>query len=104
MRAAKLIRGLKRGSLGASSEQDWFNGYEQKLTRWGCSNCESFEKRHFKSGLSSEELDAYMICRFGGGLIDLLGEVTVCPKNCRPGSHEGKNKSGQRRLYCVYRA
>jgi hypothetical protein len=104
MRAAKLIRGLKRGSLGVSLEQDCFNGYEQKLTRWGCSNCESFEKRHFKSGLPSEELDAYMICRFAGELIDLLGEVTVCPKNCRHGSHQRKSKSGQRRLYCVCRA
>jgi hypothetical protein len=104
MRAIKLIRGLKKGSLGASLEQDYFDGYEQRLTRWGCSNCESFEKRLFKSGLPSEELDAYIICRFAGGLIDLLGEVTVCPKNWLPGLHENKSESGPRRLCCVYRA
>jgi hypothetical protein len=81
--------------------EDFFDGYEKKLTRWGCYNCEFFEKRLFKSGLPAEELDACIICRFAGGLVDLLGDVTVCPKNCRPELHKNEIELGRRRLRCV---
>lgn len=104
MRATKLINELRGRNLGLSLGQESFNGYEERLIRWGCAKCNSFEKRLFKSGLPSEELDAYVICRFAGGLIDLLDEVTVCPKNCRPGLPKNKSKFGPRRLHCVHRA
>ncbi len=101
MRATKLISELHGRSLGVSSEQEYFDGYEQRLSRWGCTKCNFFEKRGFKSGFPSEELDAYIICRFDGDLVDLLGEVTVCPKNCRPALDKNKSISGRRRLHLV---
>lgn len=101
MRAMKLISELRERSLGVSLEQESFDGYEQRLNRWGCNKCDFFEKRIFKSGMPSEELDAYMICRFNGDLVDLLGEMTICPKNCRSELRKNKNISGRRRLYCV---
>jgi hypothetical protein len=81
--------------------QESFNGYEERLIRWGCSKCKFLEKRFFTSGLPSEELDAYIICRFAGELVDLLGEGTGCPKNSRPGLHKNKTISVPRRLHCV---
>ncbi len=101
MRATKLISELHGRSLGLSLGQETFDGYEQRLNQWGCTHCNFFEKRVFKSGLPSEELDAYIICRFAGDLVDLLGEVTVCPKNCRPALDRNKSISGRRRLHCV---
>jgi hypothetical protein len=104
MRAPKLIGDQHRGSFAVSSEQEVFDGYEQRLIRWGCAECKFFEKRVFSSGVISEELDAYIICRFGGELIDLIGEATACPKDSRPQLHRNKSKSGRARLHCVYRA
>jgi hypothetical protein len=101
MRATKLVSKLQERSHGSSLGQESFNGYEERLIRWGCSKCNFFEKRLFKSGLPCEELDAYIICRFGGELVDLLGEVTGCPKISRPGLHRNKTISGPRRLHCV---
>ncbi len=101
MRATKLIRELQGRSLGLSLGLESFDGYEERLIRWGCSRCEFFEKRLFKTGLPSEELDAYVICRFAGDLVDLLGEVTVCPRNCRPALDKNKSISGRRRLHLV---
>ena len=101
MRATKLISELRGRSLGMSLEQESFDGYEQRLNRWECTKCDFFEKRTFNSGLPSEDLDAYMICRFDGDLVDLLGEVTICPKNCSSELRKNKNISGRRRLYCV---
>ncbi len=81
MRPTGLIGKLQRKSFGVSFEQEQlFEGYEQKMIRWGCSKCGFYEKRTFKSGLASEELDAYIICRFGGEPIDLIGEARSCPK------------------------
>ena len=102
MRATKLTGELQERRFGASLSQEIFDGYEQRLIQWGCPMCRFFEKRLFKSGLPSEELDAYIICRFAGDLVDLLGEVTACPKNRRPELTENKNISGGRRLHCVY--
>jgi|SRR5208283_5975859 len=101
MRATKLISEVQGRSLGASSEQEYFDGYEQRLSRWGCTKCNFFEKRHFRSGFPSEDLDAYIICRFAGELVDLLGQVTACPKNCRPELHQNNSISTGRRLHCV---
>jgi len=104
MRATKLISEQQERSLGVSLGQEIFDGYEQRLIQWGCPQCRFFEMRHFKSGFPSEELDAYIICRFAGNLVDLLGEVTVCPKNCRPELPKNEIISGGRRLHCVHRA
>ncbi len=101
MRATKLIRELQGRSLGLSLGQESFDGYEERLIRWGCSKCDFFEKRLFKTGLPSEELDAYIICRFAGDLVDLLGEAAVCPKNCRPGLHKTKSIFDRRKLHCA---
>ena len=101
MRATKLISELQDRSLGGSLGPEYFDGYEQRLIQWGCPVCRFFEKRFFNSGLPSEDMDAYIICRFAGELVDLLGEVTVCPKNCRPELDKKKSISGRRRLHCV---
>jgi hypothetical protein len=101
MIATKLVSEMQGRSLGVSLGQESFDGYEQRLIQWGCTQCKFFEKRFFRSGLPSEELDAYIICRFAGNLVDLLGEVTVCPKNLRPELHRDKAISGSRRLRCV---
>ncbi len=105
MRATKLISEVQERRLGVSLRQEIFDGYEQRLIQWGCPMCRFFEKRLFKSGLpSDEELDAYIICRFDGELVDLLGKVTACPKNSRPELPKNKSISGGRRLHCVHRA
>ena len=104
MRASELIGNVHRGRLRVSSEQDYFDGYEQRLTRWGCERCEYFEKKALSSGATSDELDAYIVCRFGGEMADLLGRVTACPKDCRQPLHKNKSDSGRRGgLYCVSR-
>jgi hypothetical protein len=54
--------------------------------------------------LPHEELDAYIICRFAGELVDLIGEVTACPKNCRPKLVKNKSKSPRGRPHSRYAA
>jgi hypothetical protein len=105
MRATKLISELQGRSLGVSLGREIFDGYEQRLIQWGCPQCRFFEMRHFMSGVpSNKELDAYIICRFAGELVDLLGEVATCPKNCRPELPKTESISGWRTLHCVHRA
>lgn len=105
MSASEFIGDLQRGSLGVSSELEYFDGYEQRLVRWGCARCNFFEKKVLSSRATSDELDAYIVCRFAGEMVDLLGKVTVCPKNCRSQLHKNQSKSGWRgRLHCVSRA
>ena len=99
MGAVELVTELRRRSLGKSLGQDAFDGYEQRLIRWGCSRCRYFEKRVFSTGLRSKELDAYMICRFDREPVDLIAEADACPKNCKPELHEKRSKARQRRLH-----
>jgi hypothetical protein len=99
MSATEVIGKSQGRSLDKSLGQQPFDGYEQRLIQWGCSNCRFFEKRVFTIG-HSEELDAYIICRFGGDLVDLIGEATTCPKNCDLEPLESKTKRG--RLHCRY--
>jgi hypothetical protein len=103
MRASKPIENQHRGIGVVSSREEVFAGYEQRLTRWGCHECVFFEEKVFKSGLAHEELDAYMICRFSGGPVDLIGEATSCPKDCPPLPSKNKSKSGRAKLHCVRR-
>ncbi len=94
---------LHRDSLGGYAQPAFFDGYEQRLIRWGCAECDCFEKRVFGSGVRSEELDAYIICRFAGEPIDLIREASACPKEgCRE-LDISTNKSGPRRLHCVHK-
>ncbi len=103
MKALKLIEGLRRESLEVSLREEFFEGHEQRFSRWGCAKCGSFEKRLFKTGLSFEELDAYFICRFTGEPIDLLGERAVCPKAPDRQLAVSKSESDRRgRLHCVH--
>ncbi len=105
MRALKLIGKPQGESLDVSLREEFFDGYEQRLVRWRCAKCRSFEKSVFKTGLPFEELDAYLICRFAGEPMDLLGEGAVCPKDCRRQLDISKSESGRRgRLHCVHRA
>jgi hypothetical protein len=104
MRATELMKEPQRRSLGASLRKEPVRGYERRLMKWGCSKCAFFEKRVFRSGLPSEELDAYVICRFAGELLDLIGEATVCPKTCRPELQETETKAGRGMLNCRYAA
>ncbi len=91
MRATGLIEELQRRRFDVPYGQgQLFEGYEQKLKRWGCSQCRFYEKRVFKSGLASTELDAYIICRFDGEPVDLIEEATVCPKNGGPKQNENQ--------------
>jgi len=78
--ATKLMEVSHGSSLGAPLGHESVHGYEQRLLQWGCSKCIFFEKRVFRSGLRPEELDAYIVCRFAGELVDLIGEATACPK------------------------
>ena len=95
---------LHRNSLGGYAQPEFFDGYEQRLIRWGCAECDSFEKRVFSSGVTSEELDAYIICRFAGEPIDLIREASACPKACRRELDISRSKSGPRaRLRCVHK-
>ena len=95
---------LHRDSLGGYAQPAFFDGYEQRLNRWGCAECESFEKRVFSSGVRSEELDAYIICRFAGEPIDLIREASACPKDCGGQLDTSRSKSGARaRLRCVHK-
>ena len=104
MRALKLIGELQRESLEVSLREEFFDGYEQRLSRWGCAKCGSFEKRLFKTELPFEELDAYFICRFAGEPMDLLGEEAVCPKARKCQLTVTKSESDRRgRLHCVHR-
>jgi hypothetical protein len=104
MSASEFVGDLQRGSLCVSSELDYFDGYEQRLARWGCAGCNFFEKKVLSSGATSDELDAYIVCQFAGEMVDLLGEMTDCPKNCNPPLHKNQSRSGRRgRLYCIYR-
>ncbi len=104
MRASKLIENRRRDNFGTYAEPEYFDGYEQRLSRWGCAECKSFEKRVFSSGVTSEELDAYIICRFAGEPIDLIWEAFACPKDCSRELDIGRRKSGPRpRLHCVQR-
>ncbi len=104
MRAPKLIDGQRGGSLFVSSQRDCFEGYEPRLLRWGCAECKFYEKRVFGTGPNSDELDAYIICRFSEEPVDLIGEATACPKAPRPQLVENKNQSGRPRLHCVHQA
>ena len=102
MRASKLIGDLRRGSLCIPSEHEYFDGYEQRLTRWRCEECKFFEKKVLSGGVMSfDELDAYIVCWFTGKMVDLVGRVTVCPKGCRPPLHKNAGKSDRSRLYCI---
>ncbi len=101
--ATELIRVPAR-SIHISLGQEFFEGYEQRLIQWGCFNCRFFEKRVFSSGVTSEELDAYIICRFAGEPLDLIAQGTSCPKNSKCQSSDNKSKSRWRRLPCVNRA
>ena len=103
MRALKLIVDQPRGRFTAASEQEWFDGYEFRLIRWGCAECKFFEKRVFSSRVTSEELDGYILCRFSGELVDLIEEGATCLKVPKPQLNENKRKSGRPRLHCVYR-
>jgi hypothetical protein len=80
MGGVKLVGEIHEKSPDVSLREEVFDGYEQRMTRWGCHECGSFEKRVFRTGLRFEELDAYFICRSAGELVDLIGERTVCPK------------------------
>ncbi len=82
MGALGLVGERQRRGLGKPLRQETFDGYEQRLIRWGCARCRYFEKRVFNSGLRSAELDAYMVCRFAQEPVDLIGEAIACPKNC----------------------
>ncbi len=98
MRAVALVEELQKRDLGKSLGRETFDGYEQRLVRWGCSRCRYFEKRVFTTGLRSEELDAYMICRFDREPIDLIGEATACPKKCGPESCQEKSNTRHGRV------
>jgi hypothetical protein len=104
MRTSRLIEDSVRGNIGVPLGQETFDGYEQRLIQWGCLNCRFFEKRLFSSGVASEELDAYIICRFAGEPIDLIGEATACPKESRPQLPKTKSRSRWGRRRCVHRA
>jgi len=80
MGATGLVEELRGRSPGKSLGKEFSDGYERRLIQWGCTKCQFFEKRVFRSGLPSEELDAYMICRFAGEVVDLSGEASACPK------------------------
>ena len=103
MRAPKLINDRHSGSLPVFAQQERLEGYEQRLIRWGCPECKFFEKRVFGTGPNSDELDAYIICRFSEDPVDLIGEVTSCPKAGRIRSTGNQSKSGRPRLHCVSR-
>jgi hypothetical protein len=104
MRASKSVGNLRRDTHGRYSEPEFFDGHEQRLIRWGCAECGSFEKRVFSSGVTSEELDAYIICRFAGEPVDLIWEAFACPKGCSRVSDMSRSKSGPRaRLHCVHK-
>lgn len=104
MRANELGMEPQGASVDVSLGRESVEGYEQRLIQWGCSKCGFFEKRVFRSGLPHEELDAYIVCRFAGELVDLIGEVTACPKNCRPKLIRNKSKSLRGRLHSRYAA
>jgi len=104
MRAKELGMEPQGGSVDVSWGQESVEGYEQRLIQWGCSKCGFFEKGVFKSGFPHEELDAYIICRFAGELVDLIGKVAACPKNCRPTLIKIKSKSLRGRLHSRYAA
>lgn len=93
MRTTELIKGPQEDRVGVSLGHELFCGYEQRLIQWGCFNCGFYEKRVFTSGVISEDLDVYIVCRFGEEPIDLIGEVAACPKGCRPQATENKTKS-----------
>ena len=95
MRATELFGEPQGRSPGMPLGQEFFDGYEQRLSQWGCSKCRFFEKRVFGSGLPSEELDAYMICRFAGEVVDLIGEATACPKSSERGPDKSRNQTVQ---------
>jgi hypothetical protein len=99
MGALELVGQRNIRSLGKSSGQETFDGYEQRLARWGCANCRNFEKRVFKGGLRSAELDAYMVCRFAQEPVDLIGEATACPKNSGANLNEKKSKGRRAGLH-----
>lgn len=102
MGAMKLIEKQQRANSGARLGQTSLDGYEQRLIQWDCSSCRFFEKRVFRSGFPSEELDAYIICRFAGGVVDLIGEATACPKTCEAELIKNKIKTGRGRVRCGY--
>jgi len=104
MGATELIAEVQGRNLGVPLGQGSVGGYERRLIQWGCSRCNFFEKRIFRSGLPSKGLDAYYICRFAGELVDLIGEATACPKNCAPGLHENSRKDGRGRPHCRHAA
>jgi hypothetical protein len=95
MRATGLVEKLRGRSPGKSLGKEFFDGYERRLIQWGCTKCQFFEKRVFRSGLPSEELDAYMICRFAGEVVDLIGEACACPKGIDRGQDKSRSQSVQ---------
>ncbi len=103
MGASRLIKNRQAGSCRVYSEPEHFDGYEQRLIRWRCAECEFFEKRVFSSRVTSEELDAYIICRFAGEQIDLIWEAFACPRDCRRQEDKNKREYGRTRLHCVPR-
>jgi hypothetical protein len=104
MKATVLNEEARGRNLGVPFGQGAVGSYEQRLIQWGCSKCNFFEKRIFRSGLPSKELDAYYVCRFAGELIDLIGEAIACPKNCAQGLHEDSRKGGRGRPHCRHAA
>jgi hypothetical protein len=116
MRAPKLIGDHPKANLTIAPSSDReIAGYEQRLMRWGCAECMFFEEKVFKTGLAHDELDAYMICRFLGEPVDLIGEATDCPKVCKPQPQitdppksstpqprRNKTRLGRGKLRCVH--
>ncbi len=97
MRRSALIRKPRVESAGISSREGPNGGYEQRLIKWGCSGCEYFEERVFRSRRSFREPDAYAICRFTGEPVDLIWEATACLKNAETESCKDQNKSDRTR-------
>ena len=104
MKATELIEEAQGRNLGVPLGQGSVGRYEQRLMQWGCSKCNFFEKRIFRSGLPSKELDAYFICRFAGDLVDLIGEAIACPRIARQDYIRNSRKGGRGRPHCRHAA
>lgn len=97
MRPSALIRKPRVDGGSISSRGGPNDGYEQRVVEWGCSGCEYFEERVFRSRRSFREPDAYAICRFTGEPVDLIWEATACPKNAKPESCKDQSQAGRTR-------
>lgn len=105
MRPSALIRKPRVESAGISSRGRPNGGYEQRLIEWGCSGCDYFEQRVFRSRRPFGEPDAYAICRFTGEPVDLIWEATACLKNAEPDGCKDLSQAGRtRRPNCRHAA